>query len=343
MSAARAALLAAALLAALAAPGPARAASDIGYGQFGLAPSPSAGGQPRPYFNLQVSPGQTATDTVVVSNLSKAAEEVRLSTSDGITATNSGSAYEPTGPRCKDSGCWISGLPSVVTVAAGASKSLPFQVRVPAGTQPAQYLSGITAQLDAPHQAVHVGGRHSSAKAIIIDQVTVGVAVTVGQLSQLRTVVRIGPVTGSWIGPVARLSIGVTNLGQTFAQASGTVSCTSRGDRHTYPVTMNTVLVNGGAALAVNARGLSTGLIPCTVSLRDNAGHTVTWSGTVRLGTPTLTRTYRTAKGVYVSLPQSTMPPWAIALMIIGALIVALLLVTLLRSRRAGRPAIRRH
>jgi len=149
-------------------------------------------------------------------------------------------------------------------------------------------------------------------------------------------------VTGSWVGRnVARLTIGVSNPGQTFAQASGHVSCQSRGRRHSYPVTMNTVLPGGRAALAVNAPRLSTGHIPCTVRLRDNAGQRVTWSGIVRLPAASLTRTYHTAKGVYVSLPQSTVTPWAIALMIIGALIAALLIVTLLRSRRASRPAVR--
>lgn len=108
-------------------------------------------------------------------------------------------------------------------------------------------------------------------------------------------------VTGSWVGPlVARLTIGVSNPGQTFAQASGHVSCRSRGRRHSYPVIMNTVLPGGRAALAVNAPGLTTGQIPCTVRLRDNAGQ------------------------------------WAIALMIIGALVAALLIITLLRCRRAA-------
>jgi len=89
------------------------------------------------------------------------------------------SGYQPARRRCAGPGCWVSGLPSAVTVAPGASKALRFRVRVPRGTRPAQYLSGITAQLSAHRRAVRVGGRHS-ARAVIIDQVTVGVAVTIG-------------------------------------------------------------------------------------------------------------------------------------------------------------------
>jgi WxL Interacting Protein, peptidoglycan binding domain len=342
----RPATLAVAFLAAMAVPAAAGAASAIGPGQFGLAPSTSAGGQPRAYFNLQLEPGQTATDSVIVSNRSRAREKLRLTISRGVTAANSGSAFEPARRHCAGSGCWVSGLPSAVTLAPRASRAVVFRVHVPGRTRPGQYLSGITAQVAAARRVVRVGGPHSSARAVIIDQVTVGVAVTVGRPGRLRTAVAVRQVTGSWIGRVARLTIGVSNRGQTFAQASGHVACRPGGRRHSYPVTMNTVLPGGRAALAVNAPGLAAGQIPCTVRLRDDVGHLVTWSGVVRLRAAALTRTVETANGVFTSVPQNTVPPWAIALMVLGALVVALLLAVLLRSRRAKRPATqlpRRH
>jgi hypothetical protein len=325
----------------MAASGTALAASAIGPGQFGLAPSSLASGQPRAYFSLQLEPGQTATDSVIVTNRSRATERLQLSISRGVTAANSGSAYEPARRRCTGPGCWVSGLPSVVTLAPRATKAIAFRVHVPGGTRPAQYLSGITVQVDAGRRVVRVGGPHSSARAVIIDQVTVGVAVTVGRLGRLRTAVGIRQVTGSWVGRIARLTISVSNRGQTFAQASGKVACRSHGRRRSYSVTMNTVLPGGRAALAVNAPGLSAGRVPCTVRLRDDAGHLVTWSGVVRLPAATLIRTVETANGVYASVPQNTVPPWAIALMILGALVVALLIAVLVRSRRARRPAPR--
>jgi WxL Interacting Protein, peptidoglycan binding domain len=343
---ARAASLAAAFLAAMAAPGTAGAASVTGPGQFGLAPSSSAGGQPRAYFNLQLEPGQTATDSVIVSNRSRAREKLQLTISRGVTAANSGSAYEPARRRCTGSGCWVSALPSVVTLAPGMSKAVAFRVHVPGGTRPGQYLSGITAQVEAGRRVVRVGGPRSSARAVIIDQVTVGVAVTVGRIGRLRTGVGIRQVTGSWVGRTARLTIDVSNRGQTFARAAGHVSCRSGGRGHSYAVTMNTVLPGGRAALAVNAPGLSAGRIPCTVRLRDDVGHLVTWSGVVRLRAAVLTRTVETANGVYTAVSQNTVPPWAIVLMVLGALVAALLTAVLLRSRRARRPAAglsRRH
>jgi hypothetical protein len=256
-------LAALAMLAVLAVPGTAsaaHAAGDLGVGQFGLTPSPSAGGQPRPYFSLAVSAGGSARDTAVISNLSRATERLKVTISRGVTAANSSSGFEAISGRCTGSSCWVSGLPADVTLGPGASETLPFRVKVPAGTRPAQYLAGITAQAAARPRAVRVGsGTHASAKAVIIDQVTVGVAVTVGRLSQLRTAVVIRPVTGAWIGSLPRLSIPVRNPGQTFARATGTLSCRTGARRRTYPVIMNTVLPGTGAVLSVNALGLKTG------------------------------------------------------------------------------------
>lgn len=336
-------LAALALLAALAAPGTAVAAgagSDVGTGQFGLTPLPSAGGQQRSYFSLTVAAGRVARDTAVISNQSRATERLLVTISRGVTAVNSGSGYQAIDRRCTGPSCWVTGLPARVTLGPGASQTLPFRVAVPAGTRPAQYLAGITAQSAARPRPVRIGsGQHASAKAVIIDQVTVGVAVTVGRLSQLRTAVVVRPVTGAWIGSLPRLSIPVRNTGQTFARATGRLSCQVGSRRRSYPVTMNTVLPGGGAVLAVNALGLTTGRTLCTVRLRDSAGHLDTWSGIVRMPPRVLTRTYHPAKGVYVSLPESTIPPWAIALMIMGALILGCLLVPMVfrRRRLAGR------
>jgi hypothetical protein len=101
---------------------------------------------------------------------------------------------------------------------------------------------------------------------------------------------------------------------------------------------METVLPGGRAVLPVNAPGLAAGTITCAVRLRDPAGDRFTWSGQVRVPGRVHTRMVHVARGVYAALPQSTVPPWAIALMIIGALILATMLAQILLRRRR-RPA----
>jgi hypothetical protein len=337
-------LAAAALLVALGGPAPAAAAPDPGTGPFGLVPAPAAAGQARAYFSLTIGPGRSAGDTAVISNEGTVTERLRILLSGGVTAANSGSAFEAARRPCTGVACWLSGLPGTVTLAPGARKALPFRVRVPARTRPAQYLAGITAESAIAPRPVRVGSNgHASARAIIIDQVTVGVAVTVGSLARMRTAVRIPGVSGGWVGSTPRLYIPVRNIGQTFTRATGTVACQAGGQRHSYRVIMETVLPAGGAVLPVNAPGLTSGSWPCAVRLRTAAGGLITWSGTVTIPQRVLTRTYHPAKGVYVSLPQRTVPPWAIALLALGSLLL-ITLVTLLvrRGRQPARRAARR-
>jgi hypothetical protein len=337
--------LAAATWIALAGPALASAAPGPAAGPFGLIPAPTAAGLPRPYFRLFIAPGRAADETVVVSNEGTRTERLLITVSRGVTAANSGSAYESIQGPCAGSTCWVSDLPGSVTLAPGVRRAMGFRVAVPAGTRPGQYLTGITAESAVRPRAVKVGSNgHASAKAIIIDQVTVGVAVTVGRPALLRTAVVAGPVTGTWVGSTPRLSIAVRNAGQTFARATGAVTCRQGGRARSYRVIMETVLPAGRALLAVNAPGLATGAIPCTLRLRDGAGGLIRWSGAVTLPPRTITRTYHPAKGVYVSLPQSTIPPWGVALLVLGALIlVSLLAVLTLRHRRPVPAAGSRH
>jgi hypothetical protein len=315
------------------------ATAVTGPGGWGITPAPGPGGQPRGYFILTVAPGRSARETAMVTNLSKATVRLRVTTSAGVTAANSGSAYEAITGRCAGAACWVSGLPGVLTLAPGTRQLVSFRVRVPAGTRPGQYLAGISAEAATRRHAVQVGRHgHSSAKAIVVDQVTAGLAVTVGRLAGMRTAIRVRRVSAAWIGSTTRLSIGVADGGPTLANATGRISCQAAGQSRSYRVYVDTVLPGGGAEVEVNARGLVAGQVPCTIALRDSAGGRVRWTGTVPVPPRVLTRIYHPAKGVYVALPESTTPAWAIALMVLGALVLGGLAVLLgARYRRAGR------
>jgi hypothetical protein len=324
-----------ALLAVMTAPAPAAAAGVPATGPFSLTPSSTSSGQPRSYFQLAVAPGRSARDTAIISNEGTRSERLQITISRGVTAGNSGSAYEDMAGRCTGAGCWVSGLPATVTLAPGARRVLAFTIAVPSRTPPGQYLAGITAESATRPRAVRVGSSGpASATIITIDKVTVGVAVTVGPLSRLRTALVIQAVSAGWIGSTPRLYIPVRNTGQAFARATGQVSCQAGGRHHSWPVIMETVLPGGSAVLPVNAPGLTSRQLPCTVRLRDGA-RLVAWSGTVRLPPRTATRARHLARDVYVPLPDGTVPPWAVALLVIGALILATLLVLLARNRTA--------
>jgi hypothetical protein len=324
---------------------PAGAIGSGGSTPFGLAPTPTASGQSRPYFEMTLAPGQSATDTVVISNSSKSTETLKVSPSTGITAPNTGTAFDGYFTKCVGVGCWVTGLPAAVTLAAGTSKELGFTVRVPAGTPLQQYLAGITAEPKNAPAPVSVGtnGNGASAKAIIINQVTVAVAVTVGTLSQMTTRIEIPGITGSAVGSTPRLNIGLRNTGQTFTKGTGTAICTIGGRQVSFPLTMDTVLPGDGATLPVNAPGLPAGTsVPCTVQLGYGTGQTATSSDTVAIPSTTPTTIVHTGPGVYATLPVGGIPTWAILVIVIGGLLLLTLmtLVVLLLRRRGRNPAV---
>jgi hypothetical protein len=318
---------------------PAGASSTPGPGPFGLSPAPTATGQLRPYFRLTIAPGGSASDVVILRNDGTATERLRVGTSNGITAANSGSAFGGFSRKCAGVGCWVTGLPGTVTLPPGTGLAIGFRVAVPAGTPPAQYLAGITAVAAAQPRPVQIASHgRVSLKVVVVDEVTVGVAITVGSLARLRTKLEVPAVTAGSIGTLPRLYVHVRNAGQTFARASGTLSCRVVSHTRLFRVIVGTVLPGGQAVLPVNAPGLGGGELPCTVRLRDDAGHAVHWSGTVDAAAPVRVRTIHTGNGAYSTVPANPgnpVPAWAIALMVIGALILAALVrVIVLYQRR---------
>lgn len=318
------------------------AAGPVGNGKFGLTPTADSTGRAAPYFTLTVAAGHSATRTALLSNLGTAREKLKVSRSTGVTAVNGGSAFSRSFQRCSGAGCWVTGLPATVTLPAGTSEKLPFTVHVPPGTANGQYLAGITAELARRPEPVKVGSNgKATARAVIVEQVTVAVVVTVGPLSRLTTRLRIRGVSGTAIGPTARLTIALDNTGQTFARGTGRATCTVDGQRHSSVVNAATVLARDHAAIAVNARGIPEGVtVPCTVGIHYGNGLTARWAGLVTVPAPPRTRTYHTGPGAYSVVPEPGIPAWAIALSVLGVLLLAALAVLLMRTRRRSQAGL---
>jgi hypothetical protein len=320
----------AALTAAAPAASPAPPTMALG-GQFGLAPAPNSHGRTSLYFHLTVAAGHSVAATAIISNLGAKTQQLKIGRAAGITATNGGSTYTPLPKGCEGPGCWVTGLPSLVTLPAHTEDRLHFTVTVPAGTANGQYLGGISAGPATTPRSVEVGSNRST-RAIIVQDVTVGVAVTVGKLSTLTTRFRIDGVQGAIEGPMARLSIQLNNIGQTFAHATGRASCTAAGKQHSYAVYANTILPRDHARIAVNAPGLPEGAtLPCKVSLYYGSHQTVSWAGLVRIPGASETRVIHTANGAYTVISKGGVPPWAVALIGIGVLMLAGISAVLLR------------
>jgi hypothetical protein len=323
---------------------PAGAVGIGGSSAFGLTPT-AAHGVVRPYFRLSLSPGQVATEDVVLTNLGTAPETYDVSPSTGETAANTGSTYGDAFGPCVGVGCWISGLPATVTVAAGGAVVLPFRVAIPSSAGAGQYLAGVTARPANRPTAVTVGANGSStARAVVIPEVSVGVAVTLGHLGGLTTGMTVTSVKVAYVGALPRLSVMVRNVGQTFARTHGSATCTEGRRTLTVAFASDTILPGDGAVVPVNMSGLRAGgRAACRVVLGakavdSKASSLTTWSGLARVpGSPTPTSIH-VGPGEYEALPHPNLPTWALPLLAaVGVLLLGLIFVVL-RLRRRLRP-----
>jgi hypothetical protein len=237
-------------------------------------------------------------------------------------------------------GCWVTGVPATVTLPPDSGEEFLFTVSVPPGTPPGQYLAGLTAESAKKPTPVKIGSNgKATSQAIIIEQVTVGVAVTVGSLSDLSTRLQIPDVRAIVIGSTIRLNIELTNTGQTFAHGSGTASCIVAGKDRAFPVYASTVLPHDTALIAANLTGLSSpGMtVPCTVRLGYSHDLTAAWSGPVTMpATASTSRVVHVAPGSYAVIGPSGIPVWATALIVIGVLLLAAAVVLIVRVRGRG-------
>ena len=315
------------------------AAGTSGPGGFGLAPASARNGQAPAYFSLALRPGKSAATTAVLSNGGASTETVDIGVSLGVTAVNGGAAYTGLLPRCTGTACWISGLPRRVTLAAGAHRLLRFTVRVPARTRAGQYLAGLSASMTTPPGPVQAAGpRQVKVKAVVILQVSVGVAVTVGRLSKLKTLIRIHGVTSQDIGPTARLNISLSNAGQTFTHANGTVTCTRGSRSRSFAVKTGEILPGDTSGIAVNAPGLPEGVtLPCSIRLRYGARQAARWSGRVTIPMAPRIRIVHNGLGSYADVPtRSGLMSSLIAPVTLGVLALSALGLLLWRRRSSA-------
>ena len=323
--------------------GRARAAGPTTTGGFTVAPALTASGQPRGYFQLTAAAGHSAMDVVSFGNDSSLTERLRVGVTDGLTATNSGSAYGALTGQCSGTACWVIGIPKTVTLAPYTSEQIEFAVRVPDGTSAAQYLAGITASPETASKPVKLNsGQNSSTQVRIVPRVVIGVAVTVGKLSAMKVRTRVAGVTAAWVSGVPRLTVNVRNSGQRFTKGSGKLSCANGGSKHSFGLSMDTVLPGTGAGLPVNATGLSQGTWQCSVHLTETGGTAASWAGPVSVpaSSPAKTKRVSSAAGsaAYVA-PGGGIPGWAIGLMVVGGLLLFTLWAMFLRRERNRRLA----
>lgn len=127
---------------------PAPAAYAAGGTNITLQPATSDPANPltRAYFILHGRPGTILKNSVVVTNSGMTTGTVNLYTVDAGTGQNSGIIYLPQNAPRSDVGAWLRLSRSQVTLAAGQSEQVAFQVVIPGKARAGQHVGGIVAE-----------------------------------------------------------------------------------------------------------------------------------------------------------------------------------------------------
>ncbi|HEY2043776.1 MAG TPA: DUF916 domain-containing protein, partial [Jatrophihabitans sp.] len=98
------------------------------------------------YFALHARPGATLRDTVHVTNTSKAAVNLIVSSVDGLTGQTSGAVYANRQDPVREAGTWVTPSVRSFRLVGGASRNVSFTVEVPGTAVPGDHLAGVAVE-----------------------------------------------------------------------------------------------------------------------------------------------------------------------------------------------------
>jgi len=334
---ARATTVALAALALTALPAAALAAASFA-GGFSAAPVNTGTAD---YVSLSLEASRQATATVRVTNLRAGRQTLWLYAVRGVTSRISGDAYVGAGRACQGVGCWIHSLPSRISVRAGTSVDVTFAVRVPPGTAPGQYLAGVAIEPPVSPRSPQPVNSGSAATSVILRQIVIGVAVTVGR--RFGSDVTIPTVRGVAIGNTAGIAVAEHNRGARFEHPAGRATIVVDGTPRSFAVRSGTVLPGGDPTLRVLTPSLRAGTYPARATLRyDDDRKTAAWTGTVTIPAIRVPTFVPGKGGTLIEEPPPSPSPSPLLLLALGAGVAILGIAAGALARRLWKQRLQR-
>lgn len=292
----------------------------------------------RSYFVINTRQGVTVQSEVRVINDGTATGTVNLSPADGTTAQTTGIIYSAANPAQHEVGSWLMLGKQQLTLAAGQSQVVPFQIIIPKHEQPGQHIGGIIAA--STGQQLATSGASSSQLHINVEhQMIVAVLLNIAgtQVEQLATTsLQVSNTNG-----YQSLLLGLHNTGNTMLKPVGNLRVTDAQGQvvQKLNVTMQTILPQASIAypVYVQKQPLQPGTYKATLMLTYGQHHMLMY-------TTTFTVTQKQVKQVVAPVQKtptlaatSSSPNWLITL--IALLICGLCLGGLLAYRTRGTSA----
>lgn len=253
-----------------------------GQAEFGLQPVLYDPSDPltKSYFIFDSKPGIVLKSRVRVTNVGTAKGSVSLYPVDATTGQTSGAVYlNQTDPR-KDVGAWLTLGAQQLTLNAGQSQIVPFQVTIPATVRSGQHLGGIVAENLTPAGTTPTPNANKNTGSIQIN--VKNLTIVAVQVNLPGTPVEKMSASGIQAGGengYQRLLVGLSNTGTVMLKPSGTLQVVSAQGQQVENFTLNldTFLPQTSIdyPLAITGAALGAGDYRATLNLTYGNGQTL--------------------------------------------------------------------
>lgn len=172
-------------------------------------------GETGQFFNLTLAPGESRQLKVEVANFGQDGLMTRTYAADGYTIINGGFGAELFGDRESGTTLWLEYPDEEFLLEAGASRTIEFNVSVPAGTSPGDYITSLVVENVEPF-------READPSAVTVEQVNrTAVAVAIDVPGPRQPALEIGAVGHKAMGRVSYVTFDVSNPGNVHLKPAG--------------------------------------------------------------------------------------------------------------------------
>ena len=173
-------------------------------------------GEDRGFFDLKLEPGDSVRLEVALTNHGHAPVLVRTYLADAYSIVNGGFGARLADEPTSGTTLWIDYPSREVNLGTGAGTTIAFQLSVPAGTPPGEYIAALVAENAEPFR--------EEAGDVGLDQVNrVALAVAIDVPGRRRPALDIGSLSHRVVTGVSLLSFGISNPGNVHLRPGGTV------------------------------------------------------------------------------------------------------------------------
>ena len=274
------------------------ARADGGQANFALQPVYYDPSQPltKSYFIFDSKPGVVLKSQVRVTNTGAAKGSVGLYPVDATTGQTSGAVYLNQNDPRKDVGVWLTLGKSQLTLNAGQSQIVPFQVTIPGTVRPGQHLGGIVAE----NLVETSSSQKNSAIQIKVKTLTI-IAV---QVNLPGTLVEQLTATGIQAGGDSgyqQLLVGLNNTGDDMIKPYGTLQIADTQGKvlKHFSLKLDTFVPQTAInyPVTVSGQGLAAGTYQATLDLTYGQNRTLHYTTRFTITQQQLTQVFGTNNG----------------------------------------------